>query len=257
MTAKAVAMLKNQRTLSATRCTSWKFNLAIGIFCGSILALLLFFIFVFFTFGEAEILAYQDLVEKAGTANKEKQLPTTAQQKRRGIRKDILFTKGHTQLSFNLVADESSLKLNHKSGSAEVVEELTHVKGLMQEELYYQLPDGREVIPQENGKLLLRNGDPNEKHSWIDSSHPFLIPMQTLRYFEAELATYHYKDNYLEAHEVTVARYTVSGHAFVSSIEGYKPMMSGIAHSMELSFTSPTPQFKAKQLKAIFYEGGQ
>ena len=202
-------------------------------------------------------MAYHNLFEASATKKTRKEKSSIAEQKRQGIRKEIFFKQGNARLRLKLTAENSTLELVQIGAEAEIIEKLKNVQGLMQEELYYLLPDGREAFLQGNGRLLLRNGDPSRGQDWADYPLAALRPMQILRYFEAEQATYFYQDNHLIADRVRVARYVLPGHTIAENIKGLKPMMTGITQSAELNMAAKSPQFKAIQLRATFYQMGE
>jgi hypothetical protein len=240
---------------SFKRCATPSFRSAFFGLLGLLFALIAFFIHSLFFYTDEDLQEYRQLVVSTGaTPADEPESPAIAKQQRTNISKDIFYNHGRERLTLRLTATHSVLELDQTGTVTEIVEQFKGIKGLMQEELYYRLPDGREAFLQEDGRLLVRHGDPAKPSDWADFPLSSIKPMQIMRYFEADKAVYKYKNNHLEAEEANVARYVVPGHAFVSNIEGYKPIMSGVAQSLEVAMAENLPNFQANQLKATFYQ---
>jgi hypothetical protein len=77
-------------------------------------------------------------------------------------------------------------------------------------------------------------------------------PIQTIRYIEADKATYFYEDNTLVARDVTIYRYITSGHTLITSFDSLKPIMIGKASEVEFSLNGDDLNFKAKQMKVVW-----
>lgn len=155
-----------------------------------------------FTVSAKDEKAYRKLVESANPINSNiKAVPYTAQQQRKGVQKDILFSQGADRLQIQLSSSDSVLVLDRQENKMEIVEKMQNVRCVMQEELYYSPPD--------------------------------LKPMQHLRCIEADHATYHYKNDHIMAEDVTISRYSVPGHTLVTSFDGLKPEMRGKAKNVE------------------------
>jgi hypothetical protein len=237
------------------RCRNLSFRLSFWCSIALFVCLIAYFAFTLFTYRDADRAAYSRLVEAITVKEpKSKEDTTIAQQKRQGIRKEIFFKQENDRLRLSLFAVDSTLELVQLGADTEIIENLKQVRGVMQEELFYRLPDGREAFLQANGRLLLRNGDPMKVEDWVDYPIASLKPMQMVRSFEADRATYFYQDNHLVGDKVRVARYVVPGHAFIEDLKGFKPYMTGVAQSAVLNMASRTPQFKALHLKAAFYQ---
>lgn len=169
------------------------------------------------------------------------------------LQKDIVFTHKEQPLHLKLCAKSSRLIYERYHDRNEVVEKMNGVTCLMQEELYYIMPDGREVVIREGGKLRLRHADPSDAASWISPDTPDLLPMQMLRYLEADKAVYHYKDDLFAAEEVSFFRYTAPGHQIVDGLTHDRLLMEGIADKIEFSLSSHL-NFKAHGLQAAFFK---
>ena len=226
---------------------------SLGISCGGYSLVC----FSLFSSSEKDRQAYRELVE-ATTApaaelnSRELDSVTIAQQKRTEHSQRHFLLPGHARLAVNLSAQHSILEARPSRNLLKSSNISKMSKGFMQEELYYLLPDGREAFLQENGRLLLRHGDPLKDQDWVDFSLTSVKAMQTLRYFEAEHATYHYKDNHLLTQQMNVVRYVIPGHDPVSNVEGFKPVFTGVAESAEIALADT--QFKARQLKATYFQ---
>ncbi len=234
------------------RCTTGQFRVSLGLSLAGLAIVVAFFAFALFKPTNQDREAYSLLVETPDDEDKKE--PTLAQQKRTGVSKEIFYMRGNERLTLKVKADHSTLQLNQVGSATEIVERLSHVVGLIQEELYYRLPDGREAFLQANGRLLLRNGNMFKSQDWVEIPLSSTTPMQTLRYFEAEKAIYYYKDNHLLANQVKVAQYRIPGHKIVGDVQGLQPLMTGVASSAEISLLDGSPLFKATQMKAAFYQ---
>ena len=232
----------------ASRCTSKKFRIAFRISFALVFLTIFFFSFQIFSFNEKDLLAYRALVD---TDSEGEETKTVAEQKRSGVCKEIFYIQNLSRLCLKVNASSSILELNQNGSETEIIEKLDNVVGMLQEELFYRLPDGREAILQENGRLLIKNN--SSKHEFVDYPLSSTQAMQSIRCFEADSALYSYKDNRLLATQVKVSRYIIPGHTFKEPLQDYKPQMIGYAKEAHLTFEEGIPHFKASQLKAVFY----
>lgn len=200
-----------------------------------------------FTFGSKDKKEYWQLMADANPAHATApSTPYIAKQQHRQAHKDIWFNDKGQRLHMYLRSADSELVLDHHDNTTEVVEHMYRVKCYMQEEIYYVLPDGREVEYRSNGQLRLRHG--TQENLVFDSKK--LKPMQIIRYMEAEKAAYYYHGDRFVADQVQISQFSVAGHSLIESISGLKPLMSGIAKSAEFSLVGNDLHFKAHQLKA-------
>lgn len=198
-----------------------------------------------------EVQAYHRLTKQLD--NKAQQTtPYSSKQDRLKVQKDVLFTQGQDRLQLRLRAADSQLVLDHDQ-STEIVEHMHEVIGIMQEQLYWLLPDGREATMQSNGRLLVRNANPGEGASWFSKDLKGLIPMQIIRYLEADTASYHYKKDLFVADNVRISSYAVPGHELVETMDPKKTLMKGTAKAVEFSLSGKDLNFKAHQLKATLF----
>jgi hypothetical protein len=193
---------------------------------------------------------YLQLMEKAKPAKSDVPTPQVAsKQTRKQVQREFFWNTPTGRLQTLLRYDNSSFSSDKAEDRREVIENMQHLTGYMQEELYYQLKDGREVIPQDDNSWKLRNGDPylptaGEESSWKS--------MQVIRYFAADTADYYYNSNLLIANQVDLIRFKAPGHLLVTTRQGYKPLVQGVARAIECSFAEGKPNFKAIELKASF-----
>lgn len=206
---------------------------------------------------DSEIQEYKMLMENAESYHSSaKQTPYTAHQDRERIQKDLFFYKGNDRLQIRLIADEAQLVLDHQEADTQVIEHMHNVKCAMQEELYYKLPNGKEASRQSDGRLLLRQGNPQDPASWITLDLPGLMPMQIIRFIDANDATYEYKTDRFVADNVRISRYAIPGHQLREVGQQAAPLMSGTAKHVEFSLKNEGRDFnfKAHQLKAAFHD---
>jgi hypothetical protein len=180
--------------------------------------------------------------------------PYIAKQQHRQTHKDIWYNQKGQRLHMSLHSADAELVLDHHDNTTEVVEHMYDVKCYMQEELYYMLPDGREVEYRTDGQLRLRRGDVN---AVILANNKELKPKQIIRYMEAANAAYYYNGDRFVADNVRISQFSAPGHTLVKSITGFKPIMSGLAKSAEFSLVGNDLNFTAHQLKARLHTTGK
>lgn len=231
---------------------------SLGVFLLVVLLAAVFWHMAFIT--ESDEKEYHRLMADAESSHSSSQgTPYTARQERQGIQKDMFFHKANNRLQIRLTADNAQLVLDHQDAHTYIVEHMQQVKCMMQEELYYILPDGREASPQPNGQLLIRSANENDQASWLPSDTPGLQPMEIIRYIEADDAEYHYKDDRFVAHSVKITRYRMPTHHLQKIDEQARPLMKGNAKKVEFSLKGKNADlnFKAYHLKAtVFDEAG-
>ena len=122
---------------------------------------------------------------------------------------------------------------------------MKNVRCQMHEELYYKLADGREAILLPSGSLALKNGN-HQELSFEESKMAF--PMQLVRYFEADNASYHYGNGNLIAENATILRYTANGHLLPDLMpESTDCDFCGTALTLELRLNDGSPKFNANR----------
>lgn len=231
-----------------------KFAISTAIASFLLAAAILWFILSLFSGYSTDAAAYRELVALAAPVNSTAQLtPYSAKQHRKNVQKEILFNQNEERLQIRLNSKEAILILDREEDSTEVIEKLKDVACLMQEELFYLLPDGREALKQPNGKLLARQGSPVNASNWAELNTPGVKKMQQLRYMEADEATYYYKTDRFTASNVKISRFTAPEHRMPLLVKGLKPTMNGVAKSVEFTLSGGELNFKASNLRASFY----
>jgi hypothetical protein len=186
----------------------------------------------------------------------------SSNQDRKTVSKDILICENPYRLHFRLQSAESSLLMNNLQDKIEVIENMTDLHGLMQEVLYYVMPDGREVIADNEGTFRLRSASKNSSSkSQIFDWDPTWQPMQEVRFFEAERGSYNYSTRLFQASEVYMVRFRVAGHdldrelepELLQKWEGLEETFAGTAESVEFFFGGKEPALRAKHLKATVH----
>ena len=171
-----------------------------------------------------------------------------ARQQRVGVRKDILFTEKDGRIQLKLLSAATELVFDQNEEKLQIVENMNDVRCYMQEELFYLLPDGREVKKAKDGMFVLR-----DKDEVVETEEKLLQPMQIVRVLDAALASYTYSTDLFVARHANVSRYLLPGHTFTGEVDKGKLMMSGIAQVVEFSLGGESLNFKAYHLKAKFY----
>lgn len=190
---------------------------------------------------------YQHLIESS-LGSKQENVTFSSQQMRKDVCKE-LFLRETDPRHIRIESKASELFFfDHRRKGIEVREEMRDVHCVMQEELFFVLPDGSEAIKMADGKCVMRGHSSTQ----IDPTMPGMIPMQLIRYFEAQNATYFYNSERLTAHTVKLWKYRMKGHQIPSSFEREIPLMSGVADSVELYLKEDEMQFTAHHLKAVF-----
>lgn len=213
--------------------------------------------YAFSTFTFSDIKEYSELVKSTDPKNlKEDSQPYVSTQQHRSTHKDIWFTQSGQRLQLRLRSADTQLVLEHQDRNTQIVEHMQDVTCFIQEELYYLLPDGREVIRQANGTLVPRRHNVSNLEVIIETDTNALKPMQVVRYLEADKASYYYQTDRFFAEQVHVSRVVAPGHKLIDSVKGLKPIMTGLARSAEFSIVGNELNFTAYQLKATLHSPG-
>lgn len=191
-----------------------------------ILSFILAFSFValflgFFTYESREesVIAFEHLVKASRSRSPETDPKDeyVSTQRREGVRKELYYNdEAQRRLQIKIHGKSSNLVFRRHDDRSQIVEMLKGVKFYMQEALFYRTPDGREV--SEN--LSLEYGP--------------LVPMQTIRYVEADEASYNFHIENLEAVNAMVSRYCTVGHSLPEELDEEDLLMRGYADSISL-----------------------
>ncbi len=157
--------------------------------------------------GVGDIAEYHALLEKVGLRHAGGvREPVTAIQERIGVCKEICGQGTGVSSVIRLRSEKSDLFYDQSSEGTGIIEKLQNVRCLFREELYYLLSDGQEAV-QKNGSYRLRN---SEEEIEVDTNS--MIPMQTVRYIEADDAVYKITDNALTANKAHISLLQLPGH---------------------------------------------
>jgi hypothetical protein len=162
------------------------------------------------------------VARKSGTIKK------VTKQIRWNVNKRLWLSEKPPRLSVELQGSRSEVNITMKKSETRFIETFFDAQGIMQQELFYKLPDGKEVVFGENGELKRRG----ETVPATDIDKDLLQPMQRFRYFEAEHAIYDYQTHTLIAYDVNFWTYVAEGHEIVKDREKLWPESSGNASSM-------------------------
>lgn len=200
-----------------------------------VLPCLILGVFVWLTeVDEESYQTYHDLMVNAGVKKEDlKATPYIIKQKRFNVQKDILFMEDEKRMQLKLNANEAELVFDHHDDQTDMVEQMRGVTCEMQEELFYQLPNGQRATD-----------DPSQKN---------LKPMQTVRSMKASHGTYTYESDRFRANNVEIEKFTTPGHTLNSPLFDKKKLMSGLADLAEFSLDGKRIQFQANQLKATLH----
>jgi len=222
-----------------------------------------FLVFTIFSMNpkDGDVEEYRNIMQKSQAKSHQglKREPFVATQHRIGVRKDIFYEESGQRLQMRVDSDKSNLVYHHLGDKTEIVEELVNLRCYMQEELYYTLPDKREVIATKEGRYRLRNGSSNNESSWIEVQQKTLQPMQKVRYIEAEKADFKMTADSLVANQAEVYQYKIPGHSLDEWDPEIGPLMKGIADKIEVNIKNSGVDLKASGLKGkvLFPIGGR
>lgn len=172
-------------------------------------------------------MAYETL--KKHVARKSGSLKKVTKQIRYDVKKQLWLSEKPPRLSVELQGSRSEVNITMKKSTTRFIETFYDAQGIMQQELFYKLPDGKEVIFAEKGELK-RKSDP--LILLTDEEKAKLEPMQRFRYFEADHAIYDYQTHTLIAYDVNFWTYVAPGHELIIDREKLWPESSGNASSM-------------------------
>jgi hypothetical protein len=227
-----------------------------GMLVSSMVAFLIllgFLIHSMMSRSEQDVELYQKLVNSENPNRLDKMSPSyKAKQRRQSLQKEAFFNRKNERLQLRLTSSDAELVLDCHDGGTEVVEHMNNVRCCIQEELFYKLPDGHVALLQEDGRLLVKHGDPRDLHSWTTPQAEGVVPMQKIRVLEAASASYYYERDLFEAENVKISQYILTGHQLPDQPNDAKPIMRGTAQWVRFTL-SEGDYFKAHQLKARFY----
>lgn len=179
------------------------------------------------TYSEQDREEYLQLMKEANPAlaknNASTTTPYTATQQHHGMRKDFFFMQNDQRLQLQICSSHADLTLNNNGTDIELIEIMQNVTCYMQEELYPSHPE--------------------ELNS---------IPMQMIRYFEADNAIYSYKSGLFQAQAIKISRYLVPGHTLTNQLAAFDPLMHGTATSVQFFLKDSDLDFQASDLNATF-----
>ena len=201
------------------------------------------------TIEQMDVNTYKELVasSEAGDVPVES-ITVTGKQYRQKVSKQALFSETEGRRQFRLVSDESDLVFSYIGGKSSAVEYFRGVSCDEQEELYYTLPDGRELKKSSKGLKLRQGGN-----LWVDDGTEELSPMQRVRHIDAETATYFYCKDLFAAEHVNLSRYFIPDHKLPQFIEEVSPMMQGQAKAVQFSVVGKDTAFRAHHLTMTLY----
>lgn len=230
-------------------------NFSLFIICGVVLPAAAFVIFKQMShISPADIEAYRALTAEASLEKGVSQTaPYQAKQKRVNVQKDVMYNQGISRLHICLKAKEAQMVLDRNEDSSELIEHMNNVTCAMQEEIFYQLPDGREVVKDSNDRFLLKNANPALTESFVDLEATSLKPMQVVRFLEADEASYFYQSDLFKASNVMITRFVAPGHELQKTWKEKQLLMKGIADSVDFSLNGKDLNFKATKLKATMF----
>jgi len=176
---------------------------------------------------------YSELVSLSNLKSErnEKKEPYKASQDRRNVVKEFFIQEGSERHLLRIESSKSSLSYAEQEAKKELVEHMEDLVCLMQEELYFLLPDGSKV----------HKGEVKEELG---------VPMQIIRRLEAASADYFYQTEDFTAQNVKLERFIVPGQSLEDPRERGELILSGEAQNVSLSLAGNGLKFHADHLKA-------
>lgn len=168
-----------------------------------------------------DYLEYERLLQSSNTLQKRESFFAT--QFRRHVIKEIWFGHQHP-LYVRIACDRSELIAFKEKEGIQTIEKMTHVKSLLQEKLFYLLPDGRKGVLDDEGLVVVKEAKGESK---IDPSIKSLTPMQEVRYFEAEKGVCGYKNLDFIGEDVKMKKYRLKGHTPPLFFPNLTPLVTG------------------------------
>lgn len=223
--------------------------------CSILIVLMSLALAIFLQPKEADFKSYQQLMQisRPIQPDNKKEGPPVKQQ-RVNTRKDFLLGDRESKPKFKITSEGSEIVFDNQDEQTEIKELMSHVTCLMQDELFYVLPDGREVKKSDNGRYILRDIPIGTVDPYVEVDESQLLPMQTVRYILADKASYHYKSDRFEGHRVDLLQMILPTHGLNGDLAGGKITMRGTADKVQFKLFSGTPQFRAERLKAKFID---
>ncbi len=156
-------------------------------------------------------------LSKSGKAIAKAAHAQQSHQNRSGVRKDLwLSQQDRTRLHYRIDSKSSVLTLLPIDDKVDIIENLQQIKCWMQDKLYAQ-------------------GN---------------VPMQQMRFFEADHGIYQYSSQRFAANSVALSLFRLPGIALPTSVDPKAAFLRGIAQDVSFSIAGKTTQFQAERFKA-------
>jgi len=209
----------------------------------------IFCFYHFLSFTDDDVVQYTALMAESHPSKKSTD-PYTAKQERKHLHKHIWTNDKQQNLQLCIHSEDAELVLDRHDDSTQIIEHMQNVHCYMQEELVYVLPDGTEAIKDADGTLKLKDSGLLASENANEAK-----PMQHVRYFEANSASYYYETDKVIANNVKISRVIMPGHEIKDDLDR-TPILSGIADTVEFFMSGQDPQFKANNVTVIFHHPG-
>ena len=149
--------------------------------------------------------------------------------------KKVWMSDGTVRKMLSITGARSEVSVFSDRRTPRIVETFYEVTGIIQEQLLFQLADGREIMSAE--MKMLPQDTP-------------CIPIQRFRYFEADKAVYDFSLKSLVATNIHFWTYIAQGHDLIENFDELVSSAEGYASRMTiLSGTNDDGQFFAEDLK--------
>lgn len=198
-----------------------------------------------------DFLVYEELQKSALQFQKQEGLALMAssEQMRKKVVKELWWGEVNP-LYLRIECSNSKLLAMKEKEKYEVMEKMKGVKCLIQEELFYLLPDGRRAHFNEEGEVVVKE---EGRELLLDPTLKTLIPMQEIRYVEAKEGYLSYSKLEFIGEEVTVYRYRLRGHTPPPfCFDQYTPLATGQGKRVVFHFKEGKVDLRLEGMKATF-----
>jgi len=231
------------------------------MFRGKIILISLFIIFLGFVLvanlvhiREKDYERYESLISSSGVSQDQIKKNFVSHQLRERITKDFWYHDNEGEiLRLSVQYDKSEITLSFDRGKPKILENMVNVTLVMQEDLYYLMPDGKRVIKDRNGEFYIVEN--NERKSLADeATSPQAY--QKVRYMKGAEALYDYQRKIFYIEDASFRIFDLPGHEFVEDFNSEEPSVYGKARKIELNIGSDKVDFKAEYIKLEILDSG-
>ncbi len=191
---------------------------------------------------------YVDLMSKRTEKTKDSYF---GKQIREHVTRDIYFTNVDGQrLMMRLRSKGTELIFDKKRGGQGLVEHIQGLKAMMQEQLYYQLKDGREILCLADGRWVNRL----DQSPVTDINWEGVKSKQVVRYLEADNGQFLEKSGEFSGKQVKLFKLSLLGHQCRDTFSCRNPLLEGVCDAVTFSFLNKQLNFSADGVHAVIHK---